>query len=466
MPHRVEEGYGLNPAAVEYLADIDTQLLITVDNGISAVDEIAAANELGMEVVIIDHHEPGEHLPPALAIVDPKQPDCEYPFKDLCAAGLAYKLTGELCRKINTPYIEEAEMSALAAMACICDIVSLLDENRTLVHRGLAALNANKMINPGLGSLITQRGYIDKAIDAFCIGFVLGPCLNATGRLDSAEISVELLLSEDIDSRVGLAQELISLNDARKDLTKECVDRALARFEDLNKGGSLPKVLVLTDPDAHESVAGIVAGRVRDATGRPTIMLTPGDRHIKGSGRSIPAYNLFEALNAHRHLFTRFGGHAAAAGLTMNEENIPLLTEALNRDCILTEADFIPVYAIDRVLSDDEITLELSRELEVLAPFGKNNPAPLFATYHMQVENVRDIEAKNTLIFTFKTNANQRVKGIAFGLNRQFAQAVEQLGINPSGGFGMDVAYRIETNVYNGFMSVQMGIKDFILHII
>lgn len=479
MPHRVEEGYGLNMAAINHLAEIETDLLITVDNGISAVAEIEAANGYGLDVVVIDHHEPGETLPPAVAIVDPKQPGCEYPFKELCAAALVYKLAGALCAKIGTAYIEENEMCVLTAMACICDIVSLQDENRTLVRRGLAILNNNKLINPGLGCLITQRGYIDKVIDGYCIGFILGPCLNATGRLDSAELSVELLLADDIDDKISLAQELIKLNDERKNLTAQCVERALKNLDGCDP---LPKILVLTDPLAHESVAGIVAGRIRDSLGRPAIVLTcakdiiydtTGDAPLtdngltqvsntmKGSGRSIPAYNLFEALHAHRHLFLRFGGHAAAAGLTLYEENIPLLREALNRDCTLTDAEFQPVLEIDRVLEAEEITLELSRELEALAPFGKNNPTPLFATYGLYAENVRLINEKNTGIFSFRNKAggNGRVKGIAFGLNQQYIKMVEQAGVSPTGGFTMDIAYRIETNVYNGTVSVQMGIK-------
>ncbi|MCL2499615.1 MAG: single-stranded-DNA-specific exonuclease RecJ [Defluviitaleaceae bacterium] len=463
MPHRVEEGYGLNLSAVNHLAEIGTQLLICVDNGISAVDEIGHANALGMETIIIDHHEPGETIPAATAVVDPKQPDCGYPFKELCAAGLVYKLAGALCKKVGTAYTEENEMCVLAAMACICDIVSLKDENRTLVYRGLAVLNTNKSINPGLGTLITQRGYSDKTIDAFCIGFILGPCLNATGRLDSAELSVELLLADDIDNKISLARELVTLNDERKDLTKECVDRALDRLAQIDP---LPRVLILVDDDAHESVAGIVAGRIRDTTGRPTIMLTRSEQNMKGSGRSIPAYNLFEALHTHRDLFIRFGGHAAAAGLTLPEKNIPLLREALNAGCILTEADFLPVHEIDRVLEAVEITLELSRELEALAPFGKGNAAPLFVTYGLYTERVRVIDEKNTLIFTFrdKNNGDVRIKGISFGLNRVYTQAVEQAGVSASGGFLMDAAYRIETNVYNGIVSVQVGIKDFVVH--
>jgi single-stranded-DNA-specific exonuclease len=359
---------------------------------------------------------------------------------------------------MGVAYEENDEMCALAAMACICDIVTLQDENRTMVHRGLAVLNHEKTINPGLGCLITQRGYLDKPVDAYCIGFILGPCLNATGRLGSAALSVELLLTDDINRRVALAQELIALNNARKDLTADCVARVIA---DLEGETRLQKVLVLTDPLAHESVAGIVAGRIRDHTGRPTIMLTKGDTDMKGSGRSIAAYNLFGALYAHKHLFLRFGGHAMAAGLTLAAENIPALSEALNRDCTLTDDDFVPVYDIDCFLDCETVTLDLSRELEALAPFGKGNAAPLFATLDLQVENVRAIDAKNTLIFTFKNPGGYPLKGIAFGLNQQYAAAVQAAHVPPTGGYKMDAAYRIETNTYNGNVSVQMAIQDF-----
>ena len=457
IPHRVEEGYGLNHNAVKSLAEGGTELLITVDNGISAVEEIGAAAALGMDTVVIDHHEAGESLPPAVAIVDPKQPGCAYPFKELCAGGVAFKLMGALCERLNTPYLEEGEMSVFAAMACICDIVALQDENRTLVHRGLTALNQHKHLNPGLGALITQRGYLDKPIDTYCIGFIIGPCLNATGRLNSAALAVELLLTDEIDRRLTLAQELAALNNERKELTADCVERALAVLE---KETALPKVIVLTDPEAHESVAGIVAGRVRDHTGHPTILLTKGDGGIKGSGRSIAAYNLFEALYKHKHLFQRFGGHAMAAGLSMVEENIPALTAALNKDCTLTPGDFQPIFDIDCFLQPGDISLELSRELEALAPFGKGNAAPLFATLDLQVTAVRNIEAKNTLIFTFKNPAGYPLKGIAFGQNKKYAEWVEQAGVSPTGGYSMDVAYRIETNVYNGSVSVQLGIRD------
>jgi single-stranded-DNA-specific exonuclease len=448
IPHRVDEGYGLNLAAVEKIASMGVDLLITVDNGISAIEEIAAAAARGIDTVIIDHHEPSEILPQAVAIVDPKQADCPFPFKELCAAGLTYKLAVTLCDKDND------ELLVLAAIATLCDIVNLEDENRVLVTAGLAILNANKLINPGLGSLITARGYLDKPINAFTVGFVIGPCLNATGRLESAELAVALLLSQrnEIEQRIKLSKELTELNEARKSLTAECVERATASLPE-----ELPKVLVLTDMAAHESVAGIVAGRIREITCRPTILFTrsEGEGMAKGSGRSVEEYNLFEALQKHRALFSRFGGHAMAAGLTLPEKNIDTLRVALNEECLLD--DFRPILHIDRELSPDEITLALSNELTRLAPFGKGNHEPLFVTHALRAEKVRDINEKNTLIFTFVSDSGRRIKGIAFGLNERYRNFYE----NKIDDITLDVVYSIETNVWNNLSDVQIRIKDF-----
>ena len=458
IPHRQEEGYGLNHKAIEKLAAEGTRLIIAVDNGISAVEEIEAANALGLDTVIIDHHEPGEKLPPAIGIVDPKQPDCPHPFKEMCAGGLAYKMAAALCEYRNVPFYERDEMLVLATIATLCDIVDLVDENRIIVNSGLAVLNANKLINPGLGSLITLRGYLEKPIDTFSIGFVIGPCLNASGRLERADLSVELLLAEDFTRRTELAQKHLELNEARKTLTAECVERVLSLLDMEN----LDKVLVISDEEAHESVAGIVAGRVRETTNRPTIMLTQGDGAMKGSGRSIPIFNIYEALSAHRHLFLRFGGHAMAAGLTLPAENISILREALNNDCQLTDDDFRPTLEIDRLLQLSEVTLNLSDELTRLAPFGKNNDEPLFVSQYLLAEQVRVLDEKRTLIFSF-ASPKGTVKGIAFGLNDLYAERLKEAGEehNKNGGVFMDVVYNIEANVYNGRTSVQMRVRDF-----
>ena len=466
IPHRIDEGYGLNRGAAEKLAEEGTKLLITVDNGISAISEAELAGTLGMDVVIIDHHEPlffydnekkVDILPPVTAIVDCKQTDCEYPFKDLCAAGLSFKLAEALCKYLDNPFTERDEFMVLAAVATLCDIVSLTDENRIIVTAGLTKLNADKNINPGLGSLITVRSFADKPIDTFAVGYIIGPCLNATGRLESAELAVELMLTNSGDRRLRLAHELVGLNEERKKLTVECVERVLSGVCD-----DLPKVLVLTDTLSHESVAGIVAGRIRDNTGRPTILLTAGDGAMKGSGRSVEAYNLFEALYAQKHLFTRFGGHAMAAGLTLPVENIDALRENLNLACALTAEDFIPSLYIDSELDPRDVTLALSDELSRLAPFGKGNEEPLFVSYGLHTENIRIVEAKNTIIFTF-ANAGKRLKGISFGLNDAYGRAVENAGVNKLGGFMMDAVYNVEKNIWNGVAEVQIRIRDFLI---
>ena len=460
IPHRVKEGYGLNKNAITSLAYDGTKLIITVDSGISAIEEVALANSLGMDTVIIDHHEQGDELPKAVAIVDPKQRDCPYPFKGMCAGGLTYKLAGALCGHLGVPFEEQAEALVLAAIATICDIVPLKDENRILAKCGMAALNENKLINPGLGSLLTIRGYLEKPVDTFSVGFVIGPCINAAGRLDHAEKAVELLLSpvEEVGQRMALAHDLIALNDERKQLTADCVDRLLAGLP-----RDMDKVLVICDTDIHESIAGIVAGRIKEHTGRPTIVLTHGDGAMKGSGRSAACYNMFEALHANRALFERFGGHAMAAGLTILEENIPLLREALNRDCTLTDEDFCPVTDIDEALPLTDVTLPFANELATLAPFGSGNYEPLFLSRRVPVESVRVLNEKNTLIFTFRNDKGLRVKGIAFGLNEAYEKAVADAGVSAGGGFAMDVVYAIETNTFNGVTSVQMRVRDFMV---
>jgi len=460
IPHRIKEGYGLNKNTITSLAYSGTRLIIAVDSGISAVEEVALAKSLRIDTVIIDHHEQGESLPQAVAIVDPKQHDCPSLFKEMCAGGLTYKLAAALCEYMKVPFLEQEESLVLAAIATICDIVPLKDENRIIANCGMLILNENKLVNPGLGSLITLRGYLDKPIDAFALGFVLGPCINAAGRLDSADKAVELMLTgaENVIERMHLTQALIELNDQRKQLTADCVKRLLA---------GLPtkpdKILVISDTETHESIAGIVAGRIREATGHPTIVLTRGDDAMKGSGRSSSCYNMFEGLHAHRHLLTRFGGHAMAAGLTIAEENIPILREALNRDCTLTKEDFLPIINIDCELDLKDVTIQLADELSRLAPFGSGNYEPVFVSRGIFVENVRNIEDKNTMIFALKTDTGFRAKGVAFGLNNAYAQAVTETGADKNGGFHMDIVYGIETNVYNGNVSVQMRIKDFVI---
>ena len=482
IPHREEEGYGLNADAVRRLKALDTDLLITCDNGIAALEEIKLAQGLGMDVVVIDHHEPGfidtpegrlDVLPEAAAVVDPKRADCPYPFKEMCAAGLSFRFAWALYQHMGRDFAALwDELLVLAAIATVCDIVDLQGENRLLVKAGLATLNANPDINPGLGRLIALKGYQEKPIDTFTLGFVLGPCINATGRLENAEMAVRMLLSQDTAEQNELAQQLAALNDERKEITKKCVARALeAVAETPNE-----KVVVLVDTETHESIAGIVAGRVKEEIHRPVIMLTRGapvEGHgpvLKGSGRAIPAYNLFEALYAQRELFIRFGGHAMAAGLSLEEENVDVLRERLNAGCTLSEADFSPTLLLDAELPPEDATLPLAQELERLAPFGKGNREPLFLVRGLRVAALRDIHEKNTLIFTFLV-AGRKVKGIAFGLNVRFWDMLAQhyseadirhmrSGALAGVALALDVACVPETNTYNGNTTVQLRIKD------
>ena len=479
IPNREEEGYGLNLDAVRTIKEMECDLIICCDNGISALAEIAEAQALGMDVIVIDHHEPGfveeeslrqDVIPKALAVIDPKQSACPYPFKELCAAGLAFKLMEAFflyaARDFSPLY---DELLALATIATICDIVDLNGENRCLVKQGLAVLNAKRQLNGGLAQLISLRGYAEKPIDTFTIGFVIGPCINATGRLESAEISVRLLLSNRPEEQQSLARTLVDLNEERKEITRKSAERAFKSLEFVTDN-----VLVLVDEECHESIAGIVAGRIKDRTNQPTIVLTrsaeaPGI--LKGSGRSIDTYNLFEALYDNRDLFLRFGGHAMAAGLTLHEDNVEELRKRLNESCNLSKSDFKRLVYIDRELMVDEIDLALAKELDFLAPFGKANREPLFVTKDLNVKFLRIIDEKNTLIFTFDTPIG-KLKGIAFGLNDIL---LEELQANFSeqeyrrivsgqlAGIGlvMDVVHAVESNTYNGRTSVQMHIKDF-----
>ena len=464
MPHRMREGYGMSAGAIRKIAGEGAGLVVAVDNGVSALDEIALANELGLDVIVVDHHEPRfdfgdggrrDILPPAYAMLDPKTADNCYPFKEICAAGLSYKLAEALCRRMGADFREKDELLTLAAIATICDIVPLLGENRVLVQLGMKIFNENKFVNPGLGSLLENRGYLDRTLDTFSVGFVVGPCLNATGRLETASLAVELMMADDPKTRGELAEELARLNGERRSLTQTCVDRLMAALPE-----ELPKVLVLTDTDAHESVAGIAAGRVKDATGRPTILLTLGDGAMKGSGRSIEKYNIFEAMLAHRHLFVKFGGHAMACGLTMPESNVEALREGLNADCGLSEEDFLPVTRLECELGLAEISLGLAEELALLAPYGKGNDEPVFASFGLYAETVRVLNEKNTLIFSF-SQGGARVKGVAFCKNELYEKLAHEAGVNKHGGFLMDAAYTIETNEWQGARSAQLKLRDF-----
>ena len=384
IPDRISDGYGLNRHLVEraYEAGVDT--LITCDNGIAAADEIAYGKEMGMTVIVTDHHEVpfDEHdgekryrIPPADAVMDPKQPDCLYPFKGLCGAAVAYKLMEALWESMGKDSADLDDLIENVAIATIGDVMDLEDENRIFVKEGLQMLRRTK--NPGLKALIECTGIDKNSLNSYHIGFVLGPCINASGRLDTAKRALELLRAGTQKEADILAGDLKALNDSRKDMTEEAVKQAEEQVEATTI--SKDKVLVVYLPDCHESLAGIVAGRIRENYYKPVFVLTDAEEGVKGSGRSIDGYHMYEELNKCKELLTKFGGHRLAAGLSLPKENVGKFREMLNKKCTLTEEEMKEKVTIDMEMPFGCVTEGLVKELELLEPFGKGNTKPVFA---------------------------------------------------------------------------------------
>lgn len=483
IPHR-EQGYGLNIPAVRELYQGGTRLLLTCDNGIASIAEVEEAKRLGMEVIIIDHHEPGftadanggktDLVPAADAIVDPKQRACSYPFKHLCAAGICYKFVVMLYQHCGARLEQEAEQEYLifAAIATFCDIVDLKSENRIIARLGLDLCNGEgRALNRGLRELIKQRGLEEKQIGAFEIGFVIGPTINAAGRLERATLAVELFTCEDEERVTELAARLSALNDMRKSLTNTASEQTLALLEEQG----MDNVLVLYNPEVHESVAGIVAGRIKDRTNHPVVLLTNSvdEGLVKGSARSISGYNIFEALYENKSLFERFGGHGMAAGLTLKQENVGQLRRNLNDACVLTEQDFVPQIQADAELVLDDITASLSQQLDILEPFGKGNGEPLFVTRDAFARDIAIIgESRTHLRMSFQTRSGRTIKGVAFNLLERFIEVVsgrysqnvvERIRLGDLKGLTikLDILYYIDINEYNGNKFIQLKINDF-----
>ena len=474
IPLRQEEGYGLNMNAVEKVAQSGCGLLILCDNGIAAFDEIAKAKEYGMKVIVIDHHEPpvgedGEIIPLADAVIDPKQGDCPYEFKHMCAAGLCYRFVKAFYENYDVEFTQDKELLIMAAIATFCDIVDLTGDNRAIAYYGLEALNEPDMPNPGLKALIEERNYKGKYIDEFTIGFVIGPCINASGRLESASISVDLMLSNDYEECKEYAKILNELNEERKALTSGASDIIL---EELKAAKSPDKVIVVYNAELHESIAGIAAGRIKDKLHRPAIVITKGESGAKGSGRSIHAYDMFEALSECKDLFTRFGGHAMAAGFSLPAKNVDILRLRLNENCELTESDLVEIINADAIIHLDGVTFKLYDELRGIRPFGKANREPVLGSLGAEVVNLRLIDEKNTIIFTFRTESGRNIKGVAFGKNDSFKELISS-GFDSydrdkifSGNLTniklrLDIVYYLSINEYNNDVSLQLSIKDF-----
>ncbi len=475
IPNRVKDGYGMNMAMVDEANDEHVDLIITCDNGIAAFEEIRYAKSLGMKVIVTDHHEIPERIPEADAVVDPKQTDCDYPFKDICGAVVAAYVC-EVFAGLCTP----DERSALLgdstsvteryivnlAMATVCDVCPLTDENRIIVKLGLKA--AGHTDNLGLGALIRECGLAGSEITTYHLGFVLGPCFNATGRLDVADRAFELLDAKDEAQAAASARTCTQLNEERKSMTAQWLEKAVETCE--RKGLGDDHVLVVFLDGCHESLAGIIAGRLRERYSRPAIVLTRADEGVKGSGRSIEAYNMFEEISRAGHLLTKFGGHPMAAGLSMKEENIDAFRKLLNEEQKLTEDDLTEKLLIDAKVPFGLIDERVIEELKGLEPFGTGMRKPVFAEKDLKILKTDEVgRAKKFLKFRLLNAQNRVIDAIYFGdsaelkdrLASRFGdEAVSDSMRGRESGMTMTVAYYPEINEYMGMRTIQMKITD------
>ena len=455
IPDRVRDGYGINEAIIRQAAADGVDTLVTCDNGIAAAKEITLAKGLGMTVVVTDHHEvPVEEerqvLPPADVVVDPKQEGETYPFREICGAVVAYKLVEKLYEASGVPREEWRELLEFAAIATVGDVMRLQDENRILVKYGLKQMARTR--NLGLRKLVEKTGLDITDLSAYHIGFVIGPCLNAGGRLQTAKAALRLFLSEDEAEAERLAEELKELNDIRKDMTKKGEDEAIAQVETQYMED---KVLVVFLPDCHESLAGIIAGRVREHFHKPSIVLTRSGDMVKGSGRSIEPYHMFRELTKVRELLPKFGGHPMAAGLSIKEEDVPEFRRRLNENAVLTEEDFIPRVWIDVPMPLEYVTEGLVEELKRLEPFGQGNEKPLFAQKGLMIRSLRVLgKNRNVVKLGLVTDTGLSMDGLLFGdgdaIQRELA-----------GKDRIDIVYYPDINEYNGNRTLQAVIRNY-----
>lgn len=421
IPDRIKDGYGLNRMLIDRALDDGIDTIITCDNGIAAMDEIAYGKKMGLTVIVTDHHEVpyleagGEReylMPQADAVVDPHRPDCEYPFKGLCGAAVAYKLVEALYEVMQRDVDDVDYLMENVAIATVGDVMDLVGENRVFVKQGLEMLKRTS--NYGLKALMECTGVPADRLSAYHIGFVIGPCINASGRLDTAKRALDLLNAPNRREAVMLAEDLKALNDSRKEMTEKGVEQAVEQIE--NTSLKEDKVLVIYLPDCHESIAGIIAGRIKERYYRPTFVLTAGEEGVKGSGRSIEAYHMFEEMCKCRALFTKFGGHKLAAGLSLEEENVGRFREVINELADLSEEDLKPKVSIDMQLPLSYVTENLVNELELLEPFGKGNTKPLFAEKNLRVISPRIIgKNQNVLKFRVEDQRGNQMEAIYFG---------------------------------------------------
>lgn len=472
IPHRINEGYGINVDIIERARESGVDVIITCDNGIAALDQIKRAKELGMKVIVTDHHDiafiekDGEReyvLPEADAVVNPKRLDCTYPFEKLCGAGVAFKLITCLFKRLNKS--DYNKFIEFVAIATVCDVVDLIGENRIMVKEGLKMINSST--NKGLVALKRVTGIEDKNISAYHLGFIIGPCINATGRLETAEMSLKLLLSKNDAEAKQMAEVLYNLNKERQEMTSEGVEKAISEIE---KNRGKEKVLVTYLEGVHESIAGIIAGRVREAYNLPTIILTNAHEGAKGSARSIEGYNMFEELLKCKDILTKFGGHPMAAGMSLPIDKINAFREKLNKENKLTDDDVIPKVSIDMVMPIDKINFGIIDEIGNLEPYGKANPKPMFGATGIIVRSAK-ILGKDKNVLKLRMNyGNIWIDGIYFGDNKSFEEMiVENYGIDEydkltnglNSNVKIDIIYYPDINEYMGNKTVQLIIQNY-----
>ena len=460
IPDRVADGYGIHEHLINRAEEDKVDTILTCDNGIAAVSEIQLAKEKGMTVIVTDHHEiPYKEtengreiiLPPADAILNPKQQDCPYPSKNLCGAVVAFKLISALYEEFCVPGEELEDFYELAAIATVGDVMDLQGENRILVKEGLKRLKNTG--NPGLRELIRVNGLEDSKITAYHVGFVLGPCINASGRLDTAARSLALLNAENQGEAAKLAGDLTALNQSRKSLTEEGKEAAIHQVENTDLKND--RVLVIYLPDCHESIAGIIAGRIREKYHKPTFVLTKGENSAKGSGRSIEAYSMYEELVRCADLLIQFGGHPMAAGLSIEEKNIEKFRRRLNQNCSLTEEDLQPKIVIDVPMPISYITKNLIRQIALLEPFGKGNTKPLFAQKGLKVLDAVVVgRNRNVAKVRLMDPLGTVMDGVYFGEADEFVRFIKDRS-------SVSVTYYPEINQFRGREDIQIVIQNY-----
>ncbi len=483
IPHRMKDGYGLNDSLIEDAANEGVELIITCDNGIAAASQIELAKSMGIDVIVTDHHEVPfvekddmreEILPKADAVIDPHQKECMYPFKGICGAVVAMKVVQALFNSMapdKEAWILE-ELLPFAALATVCDVMELLDENRIIVKEGLKLMKIKPCM--GLSALIKVNGLEPAKINSYHLGFVIGPCINATGRLDSATRALELFSTSELKDAMTYASELKELNDSRKTMTAKGVEEAhlIIKREGLNQD----KVLIIYLPDCHESLAGIIAGRLREVYCKPVFVLTDSEEGIKGSGRSIDAYHMYEEMVKCRDCFTKFGGHKLAAGLSISRElyekngQMQGLRSRFNNSCMLNAEDFVRKIHIDVPMPVSYANLDLAGQMELLEPFGVGNPKPLFAHKDLKFVSGKKMGAnQNFAKYRVIDDQGKNKEVVFFGdlekfhkfLEDKYGESALDIYIKPQDNITVSITYQLGINAFRGNESVQMIMQDY-----